>query len=215
MSFLALPILTLVVCHNFVSSKPCPQALSYAIPADNKSIRHTARFTKCCRCLKNVFIDDRGFPYLTDAFYTLLHNVNGGLVLHKLKHPPPPLNVANPSFSFQYDEALHGLDLSHLDQGLQDTIYAMIRKYWAVFDDHGVFIPVKNYECVIDTGNCPGITIKKIQYGAKESPLMRKAMAGLEKVGHIKQVHDGRWLFKAILAPKPHQEHLKHINEFM
>jgi hypothetical protein len=72
---------------------------------------------------------------------------------------------------------------------------------------------VKNYECVIDTGDCPGIVIKKIQYGAKELPLMLKAR--LEKVGHIRQIHDGRWLFKAILAPKPHQEHVKHINEFV
>ena len=44
---------------------------------------------------------------------------------------------------------------------------------------------------------------------------MRQAVAGLEKVGHIRQIHDGRWLFKAVLAPKPHQEHVKHINEFV
>ena len=91
----------------------------------------------------------------------------------------------------------------------------MIWKYWAVFNDRGVFVPVRNYECVIDTGDCPGIAIKKIQYGAKEIPLMRKAVAGLEKVGHIRQIHDGRWLFKAVLAPKSHQEHVKHINNFV
>ena len=177
--------------------------------------------SKYRRRIKNVFIDDRGFPDLSNEYDTLLHNVDGGPVLGKLKHSPPPLDVADPSFNFQYEEAVHGeifrnrLDLSHLDQGLQDTIYALIRKYWSVFDDRGVFVPVKNYECVIDTGDCPGIAIKKIQYGAKELPLMRKAVAGLEKVGHIRQIHDGRWLFKAVLAPKPHQEHVKHINKFV
>ena len=176
--------------------------------------------SKCRRRLKNVFIDDRGFPDISDAYDTLLHNIDGGPVLRKLKHPPPQVDVVDHSFAFQYDENLHGtilrerLDLSHLNRGLQDTIYAMIRKYWAVFDDRGVFVPVRNYECVIDTGDCPGIAIKKIRYGAKEIPLMRKAVAGLEKVGHIRQVHDGRWLFKAVLAPKPHQEHVRHINDF-
>jgi hypothetical protein len=44
---------------------------------------------------------------------------------------------------------------------------------------------------------------------------MRKAIAALEKVGHIRQIHDGRWLFKAVLAPKPHQEHVENIGDFV
>jgi hypothetical protein len=28
-------------------------------------------------------------------------------------------------------------------------------------------------------------------------------------------MHDGRWLFKAVLAPKPHQEHVRLIEDFM
>jgi hypothetical protein len=44
---------------------------------------------------------------------------------------------------------------------------------------------------------------------------MRDAIAALEKVGHIQQIHDERWLFKALLAPKPHQEHVQHINKFI
>ena len=44
---------------------------------------------------------------------------------------------------------------------------------------------------------------------------MRKAIAGLAAVGQIKQIHDGRWLFKAVLAPKPHQEHVRDIKDFV
>ncbi len=44
---------------------------------------------------------------------------------------------------------------------------------------------------------------------------MRKAIAALEKVGHIHQITDGRWLFKALLAPKPHQEHTRNIDNFV
>jgi hypothetical protein len=44
---------------------------------------------------------------------------------------------------------------------------------------------------------------------------MRKAIAALQKVGHIHQIHDGCWLFQAILAPKLHQEYVCHINDFV
>ena len=51
-----------------------------------------------------------------------------------------------------------------------------------MFDTNGVFVPVKNYECVIDTGDSPPIAVKKILYGPKETPIMRKAIAALEKL---------------------------------
>jgi hypothetical protein len=44
---------------------------------------------------------------------------------------------------------------------------------------------------------------------------MQTAIAALKKVGHIGQVTDGRWLFKALLAPKPHQEHVWDIDKFV
>ncbi len=78
-----------------------------------------------------------------------------------------------------------------------------------------MWVPVQNYECVIDTGNAPPIAVKKIQYGPKELPIMRKTIAALEKVGHIHQIHDGHWLFKAVLAPKLHQEHVENISDFI
>ncbi len=103
-----------------------------------------------------------------DEFDTLLHNIDGGLVLHKLKHPPPTLNVTNPLFSFSNSKLLHSkhlcmdIDFSHLDATLQQTINALIKKYWPVFDNHGVFVLVKKYEYVIDTGNTQPIAVKKI-----------------------------------------------------
>ena len=71
-----------------------------------------------------------------------------------------------------------------------------------MFDANGVFVPVKNYESVIDTGDSLPIAVKKILYGPKETPIMREAIAALEKVGQIRQITDGCWLFKALLAPK-------------
>ncbi len=44
---------------------------------------------------------------------------------------------------------------------------------------------------------------------------MCKCIASLKKLGQICQVHDSEWLFKALLAPKPHQEHIGIINNFV
>jgi hypothetical protein len=81
-----------------------------------------------------------------------------------------------------------------------------------VFDKQGTFTPIRDYECVIDTGTAAPIAIKKINYGTCETPIMRKCIAALEKVGRIIQIHDSCWLFKALLAAKPHQEHISNIN---
>jgi hypothetical protein len=141
--------------------------------------------------------------------------------LQKLKHPPTPLEEVDPKFFSTYDESKHGeqlrrdLDLSHLNTQVQEKIYALIKKYWSVFDEKGVYVPVKNYECVIDTGDAPPIAIKKILHGPQEIPIMHECIAALEKVGHIRQIFDGRWLFKALLAAKPCQEHVCNIVKFI
>ena len=44
---------------------------------------------------------------------------------------------------------------------------------------------------------------------------MQRSIAALKKVGQISQVHNGQWLFKALLAPKPHQEHISNIADFV
>jgi hypothetical protein len=84
--------------------------------------------------------------------------VVGGVILHKLKHPPPPLNKVNPLISYTYSKAKKGkhmqqdLNISHLKPQVHNHVYSLIKKYWPVFDANGVFVHVKNYECVIDTG---------------------------------------------------------------
>jgi hypothetical protein len=149
-----------------------------------------------------------GFPGKSDPYNNLLHNIEGGPILRELKHLPPPLYEGDPKFYSAYDEYKHGeqlkrdLDHSHLDPHVQEKIDGLVKKYWSVFNKKGIFVPVQNYECVIDTGNAPPIAVRKILYGFKETPIMRGCIAALEKVGHIQQIHDSRWLFKALLAAK-------------
>jgi hypothetical protein len=44
---------------------------------------------------------------------------------------------------------------------------------------------------------------------------MKQCISSLAKLGHISQIHGGKWLFKALLAPKPHQENVRHIDNFV
>ena len=105
--------------------------------------------------------------------------------------------------------------MSHLDPDLQERIYGIIRKYWSVFDEKGVFVPVKNYECVINTGTARPISVKYILYGERETIIMHKCIAALAKVGHIVQTTKGEWMFKALLAAKPHQKQIRCIDDFV
>jgi hypothetical protein len=170
----------------------------------------------------NVFYDDRGFPDQShDLFDVVLHSIDGGTILCKCKHPALALDDIDPVFQSTYDETKHGaklcskLNLVHLDKPTQDLVYQLFQKYWSVFDDKCQFVPIKDYSCVIDTGSTQPISVKKIHCDPRGSPIMQKCIAFLAKLGHIRQVHDGEWLLKALLAPKPHQEHVQQIDDFV
>ena len=55
----------------------------------------------------------------------------------------------------------------------------------------------------------------RILYGECETIIMRKCITAISKVGHIVQTTKGEWMFKALLAAKPHQEHIHCIDEFV
>jgi hypothetical protein len=172
--------------------------------------------------LNNVFLDDRGFPDVSHNYDYVLHDVDGGPILHRLRHPKPELSAPiDPLYYLPFIAKKHkeimkrDMELLHLKPKLQERTYNIIRCHWSMFDKKGVFVPVKHYECVIDTGNSQPIAVKKILYGEQETIIMRKCIAALAKVGHIRQITDGGWLFKALLAAKPHQEHVHCIDEFV
>jgi hypothetical protein len=119
------------------------------------------------------------------------------MILRTLKHPPLALGEVDPTFFCAYDESKHGeqlmkdLNLLHLEPNVREQVYAPVKRYWSVFHKKGVFVSVKSYECIINTGDAQSIAVKKIPYGPKELPIMRNAIAALEKLGHIRQIHDG------------------------
>jgi hypothetical protein len=159
---------------------------------------------------------------VSNDYDQVLHDVDGGPILYKLRHPKPDLSAPidplyySPYIAEKHKEIMkHDMDLLHLKPDLQERIHNIIRHHWSVFDEKGVFVPVKHYECVIDTGNSRPIAVKKILYGERETVIMHKCIAALAKVGHIRQIMDGGWLFKVLLAAKPHQEHVRCIDDFV
>ena len=91
----------------------------------------------------------------------------------------------DPNFGVEYDEALHGpilekeLKIDHLTPFQQAALKANIIKYWRVFSKEGVIMPVKDYECEIDTGNARPIACKNPTFGPLETPIIEKAIATL------------------------------------
>lgn len=148
--------------------------------------------------------------------------MHGEPILRKRRHPAPNLDDIDPDFDFKYDDALHGDQFREdftpsprLTPAQNESLAHLIKQYWAVFDHRGLFVPVKDYVCDIDTGTATPIAVKGIHYGPHETPIMRDCISKLEKLGHISQIRDGAWLFKALLAPKPHQEHIRNIKQFV
>ena len=86
---------------------------------------------------------------------------------------------------------------------------------WPVVDDVGVTIHVKDYTCSIDTGTHPPIACRGVTYGPHETPIVEKAIHKLLPLKQIRQVFNGEWLSKGLLAPKPHQEGISDIENFI
>ena len=109
-------------CHS-PHRKPCLQVSSFGTAAQQplkgnpihpKLKRH--------RKLQNVFLDDRGFPDQSNEYNHLLHSIDGGPVLRKLRLPMPDHNgPIDPSFDHPFIKEEHEeimrkkVDLSHLD----------------------------------------------------------------------------------------------------
>jgi hypothetical protein len=94
-------------------------------------------------------------------------------------------------------------------------VIALVKKLWCNFYEENVKIPITGYECVIDTGSATPTITWNIRYGNHETPIMQLAIDALLANDQICIDVDSPWLSKAVLAPKPHQEHVTNISEFI
>jgi hypothetical protein len=163
-------------------------------------------------------LDDRGHPDQTSDYDWLETSQQAPPFVRKTRPLPDEID---PSFDVKFNEAIHGeylrtnLKTDHLPSGIAQQLTDLIKKYWCVFDPEGVGKTIIGYECSIDTGDAKPISCKNINYGPRESAVIMQHLTVLEKIRHIEQIYGSEWLFKIILAPKPHQEHIYDIADFV
>lgn len=68
---------------------------------------------------------------------------------------------------------------------------------------------------VIDTGDTKPVAVPLPRYGMYEGPIMQKTIDRLLGFGHIKLDNTSPWGFRITLAPKPHQEDVSDIEEYI
>ena len=71
------------------------------------------------------------------------------------------------------------------------------------------------FEFSIDTGNHTPVCCKKPYYGPNESKVIMKNILVLESNNFLDRCFSGGWGSPIVLAPKPHQEKVKNIDEFV
>ena len=134
------------------------------------------------------------------ADFEFLHANRCGRIIRK--HTGPEITENDPVFSsVKYDPSLHQEKLEkELSIGpdtppeIKQRITALIQKYWCCFDDSNVKVPVRGYQCVIDTGTSPPTVAKNIRYGIHEIPIMQKAIDALLEDGFICLDTHSSWL---------------------
>jgi hypothetical protein len=104
---------------------------------------------------------------------------------------------------------------SHLRQETQNQIIDFVKEFWDVFREEGVKIPIQGYEMVIDTGNHQPVAVAKPHYGMHETPIMQHTIDQLLDMGFIVKDTTSPWGFKITLAPKPHQENVTEIENYV
>ena len=102
-----------------------------------------------------------------------------------------------------------------LDVSVKGTIQTLIKEFWDVFTPVGLRNPMLGYEFCIDTGRHTPYCCKKPAYGAHESKIIMSHVNKLLDMGWIKHCDTGGWCSPIVLAPKPHQEHVTDIDNFV
>ena len=168
----------------------------------------------------NVYLDDRGRADWQQD-YEWLEEPHFGQILSKRVRQHDISDEIDPLFDVPFNEQIHGdylrecLKVDHLPPDHRAQLTALIIEFWGVFNPDGVNIPVKDYECNIDTGSASPIRCKKSSYGPRESEIMMPMIDKLESLGQISQIFEGEWLSPGLLAPKPHQEHVFDIDDYV
>jgi hypothetical protein len=155
-----------------------------------------------------------------DPKYDTTFQRNTGSSLRKSRNLS--LSPPNPSFNYVYSPEKDVKELesnlildSSMPEDLQNRIKSFVQEFWDVFRDEGVKIPIRGYEMVIDTGKNRPVACRQPHYGLHEIPNMQKTILKLLDLGFIKADSTSPWGARITLAPKPHQEAITAIEDYI
>ena len=120
-----------------------------------------------------------------------------------------------------YDDKLHSDELKQLrieeteSDAWKDLIQSIVKTFWDIFVAEGIRRPMLGVEFSIDTGNHTPVCCKKPNYGANESKVIMETIETLLANNFIEESREGGWGSPIVLAPKPHQEHVTEIENFI
>ena len=89
-----------------------------------------------------------------------------------------------------------------------------MKKYLDCFYKRGTRRPILNYEFSIDMGSAKLVCCIKPRYGLYESKIIIQHIKALLENDWIERC-EGPWGSSIVLAAKPHQEHIRGIDEFV
>ena len=120
-----------------------------------------------------------------------------------------------------FDKELHDEDFQSLK--INDNIPVEVKvllleickQYWDCFASEGVSRTILGFEFSIDTGDHTPICVKKPVYGPNETVVIMKHLRTLLHNKWAKEIQGSAWGFPIVLAPKPHQEHVFNIDDYI
>ena len=113
------------------------------------------------------------------------------------------------------EELMKGLKISNtVSEATRTEVINIIKEFWDCFAKKGAKRTIIGYEFGIDTGAATPVSAKNRQYGPHESLIMMEHIHALLKNGWIEPCK-GPWGSIIVLAPKPHQEHVTDIDDFV
>jgi hypothetical protein len=153
------------------------------------------------------------------AFDCIFQTRTGNSIRKSLPHAFP---APNPNFHCQYDATKNAKELlanlvlgPDLSQDTRNRVINFVQEFWDVFREEGVKLPIRGYKMVIDTGDHKPIAVQKPHYGLHEIPIMQKTINKLLEMIFIRRDVTSPWASRITLAPKPHQEAVMNINEYI
>jgi hypothetical protein len=93
-------------------------------------------------------------------------------------------------------------------------VIGIVKKYWDNFFAAGSSRPIRGYGLIIDTGDDKPVCCQLPNYGPHKSKIINKQFMELIINLWIRRCW-GPWGSMIVLDPKPHQEHVMDIEEFI